>query len=76
MRRRAVLAMLAVTLGSLAMAASELTGLSLRGQGRMRYFGLSIYDIRLWSAAPVSAERWADLPLTLEIEYARSLDGG
>ncbi|MBI3350052.1 MAG: chalcone isomerase family protein [Burkholderiales bacterium] len=76
MRRRAVLAMLAVTLGSLAMAAPELTGLSLRGQGRMRYFGLSIYDIRLWSAAPVSAERWADLPLTLEIEYARSLDGG
>lgn len=78
MRRRAVLATLAVTLGSLARASpepAELTGLTLRGQGRMRYFGLSIYDIRLWSAAPVSAERWAELPLTLEIEYARSLNG-
>lgn len=75
MRRRAVL--LALTLGALAEARAtpELGGLTLRGQARLRYFGLHIYDIRLWSAAPVSAARWAEQPLTLEIEYARSLDG-
>lgn len=73
MRRRIVLA--AFALSAMAQAAPELAGLSLRGQGRLRFLGLAIYDIRLWSAAPVSAERWAELPLTLEIEYARSLDG-
>lgn len=73
MQRRAVLA--AFALGTLAQASAELNGLSLRGQGRMRFLGLAIYDIRLWSAAPVSAERWDEQPLTLEIEYARTLEG-
>lgn len=73
MQRRAILVVFALGLG--AQASPELTGLGLRGQGRMRFLGLAIYDIRLWSATPVSAERWSEQPLTLEIEYARSLDG-
>lgn len=73
MQRRLILA--AVALGSLAHAGADLAGRTLRGQARFRYFGLHVYDIRLWSAAPVGADRWADLPLTLELEYARTLAG-
>ena len=73
MQRRAVLA--AIALCTLAHAAPELAGLTLRGQARFRFLGLHVYDIRLWSAAPVTAASWQEQPLTLEIEYARSLDG-
>lgn len=77
MQRRTLLIALAAPalLARPAAASPELAGLALRGQGRLRFFGLHVYDIRLWSAAPVSAERWAEQPLTLEIEYARNLDG-
>jgi hypothetical protein len=47
----------------------------LRGQGRLRFFGLHVYDIRLWTAAAFAPERWAEAPLALEIEYARTLYG-
>ncbi|KQY90467.1 MULTISPECIES: chalcone isomerase family protein [Roseateles] len=73
MQRRLLLA--AVALANLAHAAPELAGLTRRGQARFRFLGLHIYDIRLWSAAPVTAANWATQPLTLEIEYARGLDG-
>jgi len=73
MRRRAVLLSFAVV--ALAHAAPELNGLTRRGQARFRFLGLHVYDIRLWSAAPVTAANWQEQPLTLEIEYARSLDG-
>jgi hypothetical protein len=56
-------------------ATPELAGLTQRGQARFRFLGLHVYDIRLWSAAPVTAANWQEQPLTLEIEYARSLDG-
>ncbi len=54
---------------------NELPRARRQGQGLMRFFGLSIYTIRLWAPDPVSAEAWAERPLALEIEYARSLDG-
>jgi hypothetical protein len=82
MQRRAILA--AMALCSLARAqpslaeaqtSPELAGLTLRGQARFRYFGLVIYDIRLWAPGPLAAERWADTRLTLELEYLRSLGG-
>jgi Chalcone isomerase-like len=73
MHRRAILVSLA--LPTLAQAAAELNGLTKRGQARFRFFGLHVYDIRLWSAAPVTAANWQEQPLALEIEYARSLDG-
>jgi hypothetical protein len=47
----------------------------LRGQGRLRFLGLHVYDIRLWAADAVAPERWAETPLALEIEYARTLVG-
>lgn len=75
MRRRAVLAAVALPGLAAAAAAPETAGLVKRGEARLRFFGLHVYDIRLWSAAPVSAERWAEQPLVLEIEYARPLDG-
>ncbi|HEY6132416.1 MAG TPA: chalcone isomerase family protein [Rubrivivax sp.] len=49
---------------------------SLQGSGRLRFFGLQVYDIRLWTPEPRFAEQdWARTPLALEIEYARSLVG-
>lgn len=48
----------------------------LQGEGRLRFLGLHVYDIRLWTAgAPVPADRWPALPLALEIAYARALVG-
>ena len=47
----------------------------LSGEGKLRFFGLQVYDIRLWAAGPVVAERWAEQALALEIEYARALVG-
>jgi len=48
----------------------------LHGQGHLRFMGLSVYDIRLWSsAASLSAMTWIERPLALEIQYARALSG-
>ena len=54
--------------------ATELPGAAWRGTGVMRFFGLHIYDIRLWGAAPL-ADDGAAQPLALELVYARKLDG-
>ena len=59
--------------------AADLPGARLLGAGRLRWFGLQVYDIRLWVAAdaPTGATSAdvARFPLALEIEYARALDG-
>lgn len=47
----------------------------LGGQGRLRFFGLHVYDIRLWSPAALQPGRWHEAPLALEIRYARDLVG-
>jgi hypothetical protein len=47
--------------------ASNLPGARLRGSGRMTFFGLHVYDIRLWAG-----EGFVDYPqspLALEIDY-------
>lgn len=49
--------------------------LRLQSEAQMRFFGLRIYDIRLWVAEPVNADNWARQTLALELEYARSLSG-
>ncbi len=59
---------------------AELAGARLQGRGRLRYFGLHVYDARLWvgtdyPVAAVAREDYASHPLALELEYARSLDG-
>lgn len=46
-----------------------------RSRARMRFLGLKVYEISLWSPEPVSVERWATQPLALSLRYARSLKG-
>ncbi len=89
LHRRAWLACAAVVLAAPAAAAqtappplppevsTELHGARWRGTGVMRFFGLHIYDARLWSAAATSAitADGAAQPLALELVYARSLVG-
>jgi hypothetical protein len=83
-QRRALLALLIA--GSLAPARAqiqappEVAGVwpaaRLQGEGRLRFLGLLVYDIRLWTPTPaLGADNWSTTPLALEIEYARSLDG-
>ena len=54
---------------------AEMPGARLLGSGRLTYFGLHIYDARLWVADGFAADNFARLPLALELEYARSLVG-
>ncbi len=54
---------------------AELPGAKLIGSGSLRFFGLRIYDARLWAAAPPTESGWARRPLVLEIEYARTVAG-
>jgi hypothetical protein len=83
MIRRAAIALLAAaacpaawSLAPPAALSAALPGARLQGSGRMRVFGLQVYDIRLWAGATeVTATDWARVPLALEIEYARALDG-
>jgi hypothetical protein len=56
--------------------ANTLPGATLQGRGRLRYFGLYIYDALLWTVAraPDSSEA-PDDALALELRYVRSLRG-
>jgi hypothetical protein len=45
------------------------------GSGRMRFFGLNIYDARLWVTPGFRADNYAQHPLALELNYLRSLSG-
>lgn len=47
-----------------------------QGATRMRWFGLTIYDIALWAPAPVSEPAGLPAqPLALTLTYRRALDG-
>jgi hypothetical protein len=48
----------------------------LQGRGTLRYFGLPVYEARLWAAPEFAAERYADQAFALELEYARGFAGG
>lgn len=54
--------------------ASALPGAQWRGGTTMRYWGLHIYDIRLFSAAPIQGDG-SGQALALDLTYARSLAG-
>ena len=54
---------------------SELPTARLQGQGRLRFFGLHVYDIRLWAPAPLRGDDALLASAALEIEYARRLPG-
>jgi len=47
----------------------------LAGTARMRFFGLNIYDARLWVAPGFQASAFALYPLALELTYLRALYG-
>lgn len=54
---------------------AELPGALLRGQGRLRFLGLSVYDARLWVADGFEPASYGAAPLALELVYARRLVG-
>lgn len=68
-------------LGLLALAAlpvqaqAEFAGLHKAAQAQMRFFGLLIYDVRLWVGEGFEPARWAEHRFALELEYARALKG-
>jgi len=54
----------------------DLPGARLQGQARLRFFGLHVYDIRLWVPALLSTDDALRKNAALEIEYARAIKGG
>jgi hypothetical protein len=83
-RRRALLLLAALPATALASRApmapppelkAELSGAQLLGEGKLKVFGLHVYDIRLWGEADLSGRNLSSQPLALELEYARAIDG-
>jgi Chalcone isomerase-like len=50
--------------------------LRLLGRGTLRFFGLLVYEARLWAGADFAPQAFADHAFALELEYARKLEGG
>ncbi|MEY2718149.1 MAG: hypothetical protein EBT36_06595 [Betaproteobacteria bacterium] len=50
-------------------------GYRLRGQANMRWFGLLLYEARLWTPENFDSRLWADQSFALELIYARPLEG-
>jgi hypothetical protein len=45
------------------------------GKGGLRFFGLLVYEARLWAAHGFRAADYDSQPFALELDYARKLDG-
>ena len=75
----ALLVPLLVPLAAPVLAAAnppELSDWTPQGAATMRFFGLRIYEAKLWAkGGAVDANNWASTPLALELTYARSLTG-
>jgi Chalcone isomerase-like len=54
---------------------AALPGARLQGQMRFRWFGLHVYDGRLWSATPIRADDYPAREFALELIYARNIPG-
>ncbi len=54
---------------------ANLGGAQLSGTARLRFFGLAIYDARLWVSAGFRSASYADHALGLELSYLRALRG-
>lgn len=52
-----------------------LPGSRLSGEALLRYWGLRIYNARLWTLPSVRTDQVSDNPLVLELEYLRELKG-
>lgn len=55
--------------------AAAVSGVRLLGRGALRYFGLPVYEARLWTAADFSPTRFEGHAFALELQYARKLEG-
>ena len=55
--------------------AAALPAAILQGRGLLRFFGLAVYEARLWAAAGFESERYPAQPFALELRYARALAG-
>jgi hypothetical protein len=75
MHRRGALTAILIAPAVAWAAPPELAHLRQQAQAQMRFFGLLIYDIRLWASARVDTQSWHLQVLALELEYARSLSG-
>jgi hypothetical protein len=71
-RRRCALLLLA---GATAPWLAQADGLQRRGQGRLRFLGLNIYDATLRVAPGFVADSFAQHRLALELHYLRALKG-
>jgi len=58
---------------SAALANTE--GLSVRGEGSLRWFGLKIYDAKLYTPESVTSQKLFASSFALELTYARELMG-
>jgi hypothetical protein len=54
---------------------SALSPARLRGSGELRFFGLRVYEARLWTTRDFDADHYARHPLALELIYDRRLEG-
>ncbi len=54
---------------------AALPGARLVGQGTLRWFGLAVYEARLWAADGFDALRFEAHPFALELRYLRRLEG-
>jgi hypothetical protein len=55
--------------------AAAVTAARLQGQGRLRYFGLLVYEARLWVGTGFAADRYENQTFALELQYAREFEG-
>jgi hypothetical protein len=55
--------------------AAELPRARLSGGGRLTFFGLQVYDARLWVTSDFKAASFEQAPIALELVYARKLVG-
>ena len=51
---------------------TPLPGTVLAGQGTMRFFGLEVYQARLWVSPGFTPERYGEHPLALALTYQRN----
>jgi hypothetical protein len=67
-------ALLALHTGA-SLAESPLAGARLTGQGTLTWFGLRVYEARLWTAAGFEPGTFARHPFALDLTYQRALRG-
>jgi hypothetical protein len=65
----------ATTAAAVAASHPQLPGSRLSGQATLRFFGLQVYNARLWLPPGFQVDALGPQPLVLELEYLRSLKG-